>query len=78
MSPMDIKELEQALTPVIHEEDGRFWAEIPAMPGCFSDGDTEEEARRNIIEAAHGWLEAKLDWLMGRVPAQHVSQTVPA
>ena len=49
MSPMDIKELEQALTPVIHEEDGRFWAEIPAMPGCFSDGDTEEETRRNII-----------------------------
>ena len=76
---MESKELEKALTPVIHEEDGRYWAEIPAMPGCFSDGDTEDEVRSNIIEAAHGWLEAKLLWLMGRVaPSEPAGMAVQA
>ena len=61
-----------AFRPVIHKEDGRYWAEIPAMPGCLTEGDTPEEVRANIVEAAKGWLEAKLDWLMGRLPAPSV------
>ncbi|NOX55287.1 MAG: type II toxin-antitoxin system HicB family antitoxin [Planctomycetes bacterium] len=45
------------LKVVIHEsEDGGYWAEIPALPGCVSEGETPEETLRNIREAAEGWL----------------------
>jgi predicted RNase H-like HicB family nuclease len=37
-------------------EEGGFWAEIPALPGCVSEGDTYEEMLTNIREAAEGWL----------------------
>lgn len=39
-----------------HAEEGGFWAEIPALPGCVSEGDTMEEMLVNIKEAAEGWL----------------------
>lgn len=39
------------------DEDGFFVAEVPALPGCLSQGKTEEEARSNIKEAVEGWLE---------------------
>ena len=38
-------------------EEGGFWAEVPTMPGCVSEGDTFEETLANIREAATGWLE---------------------
>ena len=45
------------LEVIIHrEEGGGYWAEIPAMPGCLSDGATLAEVRRNITEAAQCWL----------------------
>ena len=43
------------------EEDGGFTAYVPALPGCFSEGDTEEEALRNIREAISLHLEAVED-----------------
>jgi predicted RNase H-like HicB family nuclease len=47
------------LKVVLHpEEEGGFSAEVPALPGCFSQGETVEEALANIKEAAEGWLEA--------------------
>ncbi|MBF0515897.1 MAG: type II toxin-antitoxin system HicB family antitoxin [Nitrospirae bacterium] len=39
------------------DEDGYFTAEVPALPGCFSQGNTHEEAVLNIKEAIAGWLE---------------------
>ncbi len=42
---------------VYPDEGGGFWAEIPALPGCVSQGDTFEETLANIQEAAEGWLE---------------------
>ena len=42
---------------VIEPDDGRFHAEIPALPGCYSWGYTYEEALRNVKEAAELWLE---------------------
>lgn len=39
-------------------EEGGYWGEVPAMPGCVSEGDTEEECRANVIEAAEGCIEA--------------------
>jgi len=47
---------------IIHcEEDGRYSVAMPALPGCYSCGDTLEEARANILEAAEGWLDANND-----------------
>ena len=46
---------------VIHEaEEGGYWGEVPAMPGCVSEGETADECRANVIEAAQGCLEAYL------------------
>ena len=39
------------------DEVGYYVAEVPALPGCFSQGKTEEEAIANIKEAIEGWLE---------------------
>ncbi len=43
---------------VIHEDpEGGFWGEVPALPGCYSQGETVEELKRNIREAIAGVLE---------------------
>ncbi len=39
------------------DESGYFVAEVPALPGCYSQGKTHEEAVTNIKEAIAGWLE---------------------
>ncbi len=44
---------------VIVEQDefGYFVAEVPALPGCLTQGKTHDEAIANIKEAIEGWLE---------------------
>ncbi len=45
------------LKAIIHEaEEGGFWGEVPALPGCVSQGETLEEVTRNLREAIEGWL----------------------
>lgn len=39
------------------DEAGFYIAEVPALPGCLSQGKTYEEALANIQEAIEGWLE---------------------
>jgi predicted RNase H-like HicB family nuclease len=39
------------------DETGYYVAEVPALPGCLSQGKTYEEAIANITEAIEGWLE---------------------
>jgi predicted RNase H-like HicB family nuclease len=42
---------------VIHEDpDGGFWGEVPALPGCYSQGETVDELKHNIREAIAGVL----------------------
>ncbi len=42
---------------VIHEaEEGGFWAEVPSIPGCATQGDTFEDLLSNIYEAVEGCL----------------------
>ena len=42
---------------VLHPaEEGGYWVEVPALPGCVSEGDTLQEALANIREAIHGCL----------------------
>ncbi len=45
------------LKVVIHEaEEGGFWAEVPAIPGCAAQGDTFEELHANIRDAVESCL----------------------
>ena len=44
---------------IYKDESGIYCAEVPALPGCCSDGDTFDEALANIREAAEGWLMAQ-------------------
>ena len=39
------------------DEVGYYVAEVPALPGCLSQGKTKDEALENIKEAINGWLE---------------------
>ena len=39
------------------DESGYFVAEVPALPGCLSQGKTREEVMVNIQEAIEGWFE---------------------
>jgi predicted RNase H-like HicB family nuclease len=41
-----------------HHEDGFYVAEVPALPGCISQGDTREEALANIREAIALYLKS--------------------
>ena len=44
---------------IIHNaEEGGFWAEVPALPGCLTQGETREEIRENLLEAIELWFEA--------------------
>ena len=56
---------------IVHPaEEGGFWAEIPALKGCYSEGDTFEDTLANIREAAEGWLEVAADQTQALAPAQ--------
>ncbi len=58
-------------TVVIHEDpDGGFWGEVPALPGCYSQGETVDELSDNIREAIAGVLEVLKE--EGREPESHV------
>jgi predicted RNase H-like HicB family nuclease len=47
------------LKAIIHKaEEGGFWAEVPALPGCVTQGETMEELRTNLQDAMKLWLEA--------------------
>ena len=45
------------LKAIIHEaEEGGYWGEVPALPGCVTQGETVEEITHNLREAVEGWL----------------------
>lgn len=47
---------------VVHEaEEGGFWAEVPGIPGCASQGETFEELLQNLYEAVEGCLSVNVD-----------------
>jgi antitoxin HicB len=43
---------------------GGYLATAPDLPGCMSDGETPEEALKNIQEAIVSWIEAAQEWKM--------------
>jgi predicted RNase H-like HicB family nuclease len=43
---------------IVHQaEEGGYWAEVPALPGCITEGDTWDELIDNLQDAIEGWLE---------------------
>jgi predicted RNase H-like HicB family nuclease len=45
------------LKVIVHEaEEGGYWAEVPSIPGCATQGETLHELLSNIYEAAEGCL----------------------
>ena len=43
---------------LVHEaEEGGYWAQVPALPGCVTEGDTYPELLENLYEAIQLWLE---------------------
>ncbi len=42
---------------IVHEaEEGGYWAEVPSIPGCATQGETFEELLKNLYEAVEGCL----------------------
>ena len=49
------------LKAIIHDaEEGGFWAEVPAIPGCVSQGDSMEDLLANLREAIEGCLSIEI------------------
>lgn len=47
---------------VVHEaEEGGYWAEVPAIPGCATQGDDFPELLRNLYEAVEACLSVDVD-----------------
>jgi predicted RNase H-like HicB family nuclease len=45
------------LEAIIHPgEESGYWAEVPALPGCVTQGETLQELEANLREAIEGWL----------------------
>jgi len=50
------------LKVIIHEaEEGGYWAEVPSIPGCATQGDSMEELLQNLHEAVEGCLSVDLE-----------------
>jgi predicted RNase H-like HicB family nuclease len=50
------------LKVVVHEaEEGGYWAEVPAIPGCATQGETFEELLKNLYEAVEGCLSVDIE-----------------
>ena len=47
---------------VVHKaKEGGYWAEVPAIPGCATQGETFEELLKNIYEAVEGCLSVDVE-----------------
>lgn len=50
------------LKVIVHEaEEGGYWAEVPSIPGCVTQGETFDELLGNIYEAVEGCLSVDVE-----------------
>jgi predicted RNase H-like HicB family nuclease len=62
---------------VIHPaEEGGYWAEVPALPGCITEGDTIDEVVANLKDAIEGWLDVANERQMAQSTDQIVEIAV--
>ena len=46
---------------IVHEaEEGGYWAEVPSIPGCATQGENFEELLQNLYEAVEGCLSVEV------------------
>ncbi|MDP3409948.1 type II toxin-antitoxin system HicB family antitoxin [Bosea sp. (in: a-proteobacteria)] len=65
MSPLAYRVVIEPLSPA---DGGGYFATVPDLPGCMSDGETAEEALLNVQDAIVCWIEAANE--MGRIVPQ--------
>lgn len=56
------------IEPLSDEDGGGYFATVPDLPGCMSDGSTRELAARNVGDAISAWIEE----------AQHLGRVIPS
>lgn len=57
---IDLKRMK--LKIIVHQaEEGGYWAEVPSLPGCATQGEDFEELLQNLYEAVEGYLSVELD-----------------
>jgi antitoxin HicB len=61
-------EYEVRIQPLSPEDGGGYLATVPSLPGCISDGETPEDALRNVQDAIQTWIDAAKSYGMA-VPA---------
>jgi predicted RNase H-like HicB family nuclease len=49
------------ITIEIGDAETAYGIVVPDLPGCFSAGDTMDEAMKNAAQAIYAWIEAALD-----------------
>ena len=57
-------------------EEGGYTVYVPSLPGCISEGDTYEEALKNIKEAINGWIEVSMKFGDEIPPSDVIIDTV--
>jgi predicted RNase H-like HicB family nuclease len=59
---LNLKKVFMKLKIIIHNaEEGGFWAEVPALPGCVTQGENMDDLIANIHEAVEGWLTVEIE-----------------
>lgn len=53
----EVKKFMQIKAIIHPAEEGGYWAEVPALPGCITEGETMEEILENLQDAIVGWLD---------------------
>ncbi len=56
------KEDRMKISVIVHDaEEGGYWAEVPSIPGCATQGETFEELLKNLYEAVEGCLSVEVN-----------------
>jgi predicted RNase H-like HicB family nuclease len=57
-----VHQIYMTIHAIVHRaEEGGYWAEVPSIPGCATQGETMEELRSNLREAIEGCLSVPVD-----------------
>lgn len=67
---MAIEDFEIVIGRLADEDGGGFLATVRELPGCMSDGDTQEEALANVKDAIAAWI-AEAGRLGRTIPTPH-------
>ncbi len=61
------------LKVIIHQaQEGGYWAEVPAIPGCATQGDNLKDLIENVYDAVEGCLSIDMD----TIPLEHTDQVM--